>query len=236
MPIPKIETPKYKTVLPSDGREIEYRPFLVKEEKILLIAQESQDTKDIAEAMIQIINNCTFDKVDASKLSQLDFQYLFLQLRIKSVGETSSFKIKCEECGEENNVVVDLRTAEIEYPEETIEDVIQITDTVGVKLRRGSIFEFAGQISVENNIADNITSMIRGTIESIYDENDVYPIESVSDEDFLEFADSMTHNQLEHINKYIENEPQVVCTVKFKCVHCGHENEIKIKGSQSFFL
>ena len=236
MPIPKIETPKYKCILPSDGKEITYRPFLVKEEKILLIAQESKDTQTIAEAMVQIINNCTFDEIDGSNLGQLDFQYLFLQLRIKSVGETSTFNVKCEECGEENSVTVDLRTAEIEYPEETIEDVIKITDTVGVKLRRGSIFDFAGQISVENNIADNITSMIKGTIESIYDENDVYPIETVSDAEFLEFADSLTHSQLEHISAFLENEPQLVCTVKFKCVHCGHDNEIKIKGSQSFFI
>ena len=75
MPIPKIETPKYKCILPSDGKEITYRPFLVKEEKILLIAQESKDTQTIAEAMVQIINNCTFDQIDGSELSQLDFQY-----------------------------------------------------------------------------------------------------------------------------------------------------------------
>ena len=236
MPIPKIETPEYTLTLPSNGQEVKFRPFLVKEEKILLLAQESKDTRNIADAMIKIIDNCTFGELDAKKLSNLDFQYVFLQLRIRSVGETSEFIIKCEHCGHDNNVIVDLRTAEIVQPEKEIDPIVKVTDNVGINLRPASLLQYAATISVDNNVADNINDMVKGVVESIYEGDTIYPIDEISDKEFMEFVDSLTHGQLEHISSYIDNEPQLVIKVSFNCESCGEKNETVVKGSQSFFM
>tara|TARA_R100001510_G_scaffold26_1_gene18 strand:+ start:649 stop:1359 length:711 start_codon:yes stop_codon:yes gene_type:complete len=236
MPLPKIETPTYTLELPSTGEQLEFRPYLVKEEKILMLAQESKDDKQILNAMCQVIQNCTFGKIDVKTLTNVDFQYIFLQLRIRSVGESTKFSMECEKTGNSNTVEVDLRNAYVKQPEKEIDDIVKITDTVGIKLRKGSLLQLANTILVENDITDSLDNMIKSVVESIYDEEDLYPIETISAEDFTEFIDSLTHAQLEHISEYIENEPQLLLDVEFVDKESGHVNKRTVKGSDSFFL
>jgi hypothetical protein len=231
MPLPKIETPTYELTVPSTGDLIEYRPFLVKEEKILMLAQESGGIKDMVRALKQIISSCTFEKVDPNALASYDIEYIFLQLRAKSVGETSSFQLKCEHCGEYNPVEIDLTKVEVKFPLEKNENTIQLTENVGVVLRSIHLDEI-------ENISDKVedfTKVLALSIEKIYDDSQVYNSSDISQKEMTEFVESLSRSQVSKIEHYIENQPYLGMEVEFGCTGCGRHNSISLRGLDSFF-
>ena len=129
--LPKLETAKYDVVVPSSGQEAQIRPFLVKEEKLLLLAQESKNAKQIVRTMQEIISACSFDTINTSELTSYDIEYLFLRLRAVSVGETADLKFKCEKDGVENDVQINLMDIEVKYPEKKISNVSTSTYNIG---------------------------------------------------------------------------------------------------------
>lgn len=228
--LPKLETTKYEVVVPSTGQEVEIRPFLVKEEKLLLVAQESNNAKQIVKVMQDIIQTCSFGKLNPGELTSYDVEYLFLRLRAISVGETAELKFKCEECGVENEVEINLTEVEIEYPKEKISNKIQLTDEVGVVLKPLTL-EVMGNIDDDSDIIESIASII----DNVYDENNVYPAKDTTKKELNEFIESLNHSQIEMIQKYLTNQPKLVHTIEYKCIKCGHINTIKLEGLQSFF-
>ena len=132
MPLPVLEAPTYNLVVPSTKKKLKYRPFLVKEEKILMIAQESENETQILQAVKEIIKSCTFSKIDVNNIPMYDIEYIFLKIRAKSVGEVVSFQLKCEECGEYNKVEVNLEDVQVQFPENEIDPNIQLNDSIGV--------------------------------------------------------------------------------------------------------
>ncbi len=231
--LPKLDTPTYTTVLPSTGESIEYRPFLVKEEKILMIAQESNDNAAMIKALKNIIRSCTEGQVDPSKCTVYDIEFLFLQFRAKSVGETAPIRLKCEECGEFTEVEIDLSEVEVQYPENKPENNIKLTDKVGIKLKEVSVDEVE-TLSGETN-SKNFNKAIAAVIDVIYDDDNVYNVKETSAKEVSEFIDTLNHHHLEKIQNFIENQPMLKHIVKFKCEKCGHENEVELVGLQSFF-
>ncbi len=234
MALPKLETSKYTAVIPSSEKTIEFRPFLVKEEKILMMAQESKDNLQIIGALKDIIKSCTFNTVDPSELTTYDLEYLFLQLRAKSVGETSEIKIKCDECDEYNDVAINLLDAEVKYPNEKIDSKIQLNDTVGIIMRPISLAK-SESLSKLKKDEDIFISSIIASIESIYDDNGVYQTDDTSEKDLKEFVESLSHKHLEEIQKYLSSQPKLQLEVKFKCNKCGHDNTRILEGLESFF-
>lgn len=233
MPLPKLETNKYTTVVPSTQKTIEFRPFLVKEEKILMIAQESNDSNQIIQALCDIIDVCTFGKVKAKDLTTYDLEYLFLQLRAKSIGETTEIILPCDECGHENTVVVDLSSIEVVFPEKKVDNKIQLNDEVGIILRPISVSKSKEITRLKE---DNVFSAsIAACIESIYDEDAVYPTDETSPKELEEFIDSLSHSHLESIQEYISHQPVLQKEVKYTCSSCGHTNTVILKGLESFF-
>tara|TARA_X000001316_G_C921983_1_gene36678 strand:+ start:1420 stop:2109 length:690 start_codon:yes stop_codon:yes gene_type:complete len=228
MALPKIETPKYKLNIPSTGHEIEYRPFLVKEEKLLLIAQESNNTADIITAMKTIIENCTFGAIKVDELTTYDFEYIFLQLRIKSIGETSDVRMLCSECEEYSEVTIDLNEVKIAQPEEKPKSLVMLTDTVGIKLKPISV-KYIDKID-----EDDMTAVFRSVIESIFDEEKIYDVSDHSDKELDEFIDSISHSALEEVNNFIDNQPKLTYEGEFKG-QTGHVNKFLLEGFQSFF-
>ena len=230
MALPKLESPKYEVVIPSTKKLHEIRPFLVKEEKILMIAQESNNTAQIVKAMKEIISACSFNKIKVNELTSYDVEYLFLQLRAISVGETTDVKFKCSECGHENEVTINLKEIEVKYPEKEISNKIQLSDTIGIVLKPLSLSDMS-KIKEDSDIVDSIAIVI----DSIYDDDNVYDAKESSKKELYEFVESLNHTQIEKIQEYLTNQPKLSCEVKFACSECGHENTITLEGIQSFF-
>ena len=136
MALPKLETPKHSCILPSNGQTVEFRPFLVGEQKMLLIAQESEDKNDIIREMMRLIDTCT-DNVDVKKLPSIDIEFMFLQLRIKSIGETSDITVKCDDdnCEGDTNITIELESAKVIEPEEKVSPIIKLTPKVSMELQ-----------------------------------------------------------------------------------------------------
>jgi len=233
MALPKLETPTYECTIPSTGKVIEYRPFLVKEEKILMMAQESNDPAQTLSALKKIIKSCTFDKVDPNELATYDAEYLFLQLRIKSVGETTQFSLKCQEegCDEMVPVEIDLTDVEVKFPAEEPENNIQLNDTIGMTLKHVTLKDSQG-LNGEN--LSDISSMIVTVIDTIYDEEKVYSHKDVSKKEMEAFVESMNHKQLEKVKEFMEATPSIEYDLTYKCKH-GHVSKVKLRGLQDFF-
>ena len=232
MALPKLETPTYETIIPSTGRAIEYRPFLVKEEKILMMAQETQDTAQAISALKKIISSCTFGKVDPNTLTTYDAEFLFLQLRIKSVGESVNFIITDKETGEDVNISVDLTEVDVVEPEEELETTIQLNDSIGLTLKEVTLKDAIGLSGKDMN---DITGLVGVVIDTIYDDEKVYNTSDVSKKELETFIDSLNHTQLEQITTFIQNQPAIQKEIKYR-LKDGQEKTITLKGLQDFFV
>ena len=230
MPLPILETAKHTIEIPSTKEQVEFRPFLVKEEKILLQAQTTEDVNEITKVVKDIINVCSFEKVNPNDLTIYDLEYVFLQLRAISIGENIEFSIKCEECGKKNILTVDLTEVKVQFPKEKISNKIQLTDDIGVVLRPIRVKD----IEKIGDGSDIIPGII-ASIESIFDSDEVYNTDDSSKKELITFVESLSHQHLEEIQKYIENQPKLSHTIKFTCQFCGHENEHTITGLGDFF-
>ena len=232
MALPVLETPKYKMTIPTTKQEVEFRPFLVKEEKLLLLAQESNDIVEITNVMIELVNACTFEKIDIAKLTTVDLEYAFLQLRAKSVGEVIKTQIKCEECGEFNEVEFDVRDIKIIYPE-PVDNKVEIQDGVGLILKPFTVQD--SKKIKDDNIVDKITTFLISAIETVWTNDELIEFKQCSPEEQNIFIDSLPHDAMEKIQEYLDSQPRMSHTIKFKCVHCGHENEVEVSGLAGFF-
>ena len=235
MPLPTLESPKYILTVPSTSQSIEYRPFLVKEEKILLLAQESDNSAEMMSAIKDITRACTFNVLKPELLTPFDLEYIFLKLRAKSVGEFSNIKCKCDQCEVYTEVSVNLDEIEITWPEKEISNKIMLTDKIGVILRRMRVDDISAVISGSEVNMDTITDMLIASIESIFDDVGVYQSDQSSREELLTFVNSLTRAQLGKLEEYISNSPKLQHSVQFKCDSCKKENNITLTGTQAFF-
>jgi len=235
MALPTINTPKYQLKLPSTGESITYRPFLVKEEKILLIAQETKDPKQMMSAMGDIISACTFDKVNTSEITSFDLEYIFLKLRAKSVGENADIKIQCTKCEAYNPISINLDEISVTIAEKK-DATVMLTDSIGVTLKyidAKKMEKITGLI--ETNQMAVINELIINSIESIFDDSNVYPAADSTPAELTQFIESLNRQQMEKIESFIANAPKLQHKCEFKCNACEKENSITLQGIQSFF-
>jgi len=228
MALPVIEAPKYALKIPSSGEMIEYRPFLVKEEKILLIAKEEDNDNAMIRAMRDIIDACTFNKLDIYKLAMYDLEYIFLNLRAKSVGETAQIQLEGDD-GEYVPVEIDLTQVEVKG-EVQLNSKIQITADVGITLKAPGLKD----MERASNSKDVITESIISVIDTIYDATDVYPSADSSSKELTAFVDSLTHSQLEEIKDWMEEMPRLEHTVSYEAKN-GKKEERTLRGLGDFF-
>ena len=232
MPLPTLESAKYKITIPSTGKTIEYRPFLVKEEKILLMAQESEDSNEIARALKDIIHSCTFEKINVNELATYDLEYIFLQLRAKSVGEEVIVQLPCDKCEEYTELKIDLSSIKIKKPKKKVDPNIKLDDSIGIVMRPIPVSE------MDNLTGDtkDFVQTIGMCIESIYDNDNVYSRNDCTQQELDNFVESLSHQHLELIDEYISNQPKLEHTLKFNCNHCNKKNERTMEGLQDFFV
>lgn len=236
MALPKVNTPTYELTIPSTNEKVEFRPYLVKEEKVLMIAMETNDEKQIVRATKNIVSECLFGKVNVDKLTTFDIEYIFAKLRIKSVGESSDLKIKCEKCEKHTPVSVNLEEAIRVEGESNPESKIQLNKDIAITMKYPSIDEvlqnFDGNQSTQ---IDKIFAVLISCIDTIEHGDQIYESSEQSQEELKEFIESFNSAQYKEVQAFVEQMPQVVADVKFKCANCGHDNNITVKGLSNFF-
>jgi len=234
MALPVLNNPNYEMELPSTGEKIEYRPFLVKEQKILMMAMESEDAKMQTQAIIDIIKNCTFGKLDnkVDTLPTFDIEYMFLQLRQKSVGETVDIQVTCKDDGETKvPVTVNLEDIKVERTEGH-DKVIMITDKIGMTMKYPTMKQLLGYNLENISSMESTFDIINDCLENVFDENQVY--DEMSKKELNEFIEQMTTDQFEKVSGFFSTMPKLKHTVKVTNPNTGKENEIVLEGMQSF--
>jgi hypothetical protein len=234
MALPILESSKYTTTVPSTGKTIEYRPFLVKEEKILLIAQESNDSAQMFSAMKEIIRSCTFEKLDINGITSFDLEYIFMKLRAKSIGEISDINLECSECKHPNPISIAIDEIEVNIDPETSK-TIMLTDSVGVTMRYIRVKDMDLLSDDNKPQSEIINNIVMASIESIFDADNVYPSDKSTPAELTTFINSLTRAQMSKIESFIESTPKLQKDVTFDCIQCKHKNNINISGTQSFF-
>ena len=232
MALPKQTAPKYTCILPSDGREIEYRPFLVKEQKVLLLAQEQEDDAAMFRAVQDLITNVCED-VKSETLPVIDMEWLFLKIRSKSVGETANIKLSCTDpkCDGTGEAVVNLD--DVEVVGDQPESKIMLTDEIGIELRYPRVSD-VNQVQGKDQATQTL-EMLKNSIVKIFDEENVYPTADASTNELNEFVEGLTMQQLEKITTYFDSIPSLQLDVESKCTTCDRELKTTAKGINSFF-
>jgi hypothetical protein len=238
MPLPTISTPTYELEIPSIKKTIKYRPFLVKEEKILIIAMESEDSKQIADAVKNVISNCLITRgIKIEKLSTFDIEYLFLNIRGKSVGETVNVLITCPDDGVTKvPVSINLDEIKVEVSDQHSRD-IKLDDALTMRMKYPSIQEFIkSNFSNTNDVSvDDTFDLICSCIEQVYSEEESWNASDFSNKDLIQFLEQLTSNQFKEIEKFFETMPKLLHKVTVVNPKTEVENEVILEGLSSFF-
>ncbi len=238
MPLPKIATPTYELEIPSLKKQIKYRPFLVKEEKILIIAMESEDPKQIAEALKTVIGNCILTRgIKVDQLSIFDIEYLFLNIRGKSVGEDVDVLLTCPDDGTTQvPVVINLDDIKVNVKPDHSRD-IKLDDNLTLRMKYPSITQFVKNNFVNDNemSVDNTFDMISSCVDQIYSEEESWTTSDVTKKELNEFLEQLTSSQFKEIEKFFETMPKLSHIVKVRNPNTGVESEIVLEGLTSFF-
>jgi len=233
--LPKLDSPTYELKVPSTGELVSYRPYLVKEEKILMMAMESNDTNQMMNAVKNVIRSCTSDAIDVNTLAMFDIEYIFTQLRAKSVGETSTIKVNCRKCESSNEVDANLENVRVDVPQSDTQ-TIALTDTVGVSLRYPSVDAMIkAQADESKSDVDRVFDLIIACVDSIYSGDEIFDAKEQSSKELSEFIESLSTQQFNKVRDFIESIPSAVIDVEFMCMSCSEHNSFEVKGLGNFF-
>ncbi len=238
MPLPKIATPTYELVLPSTGETIRYRPFLVKEEKVLVIALESEDTKQITTAIKAVLKSCVLTKgIKVEKLPTFDIEYLFLNIRGKSVGEELDVNVICPD-DEKTSVLVSINLDDIEVQKnEEHDNKIKLDDNIMMELKYPSLDQFIKNNFEfdEKNAMQQSFDLIGSCIDKIYNEEEVWAAADCTKKEINEFLESMNSTQFKGIEKFFETMPKLSHTITITNPNTKKTSEVVLEGLASFF-
>ena len=239
MPLPKISTPSYELVIPSTKKKIKYRPFLVKEEKILIIAMESQDNKQIANAIKDVLSACILSKgVKVNDLSTFDIEYLFLNIRGKSVGEEVEVMVTCPDDGETQvPTTINLDDIQVEINDEHNPD-IKLDDEYTLRMKYPSMEEFIKtNFSSDGEVAvDDTFKLIASCVEQVYSEEESWAGVDCTKKELSDFVESLNSKQFKSIERFFDTMPKLSHTVKVTNPKTKKVNEVVLEGLQSFFV
>ena len=238
MALPIQTAPKYNCILPSDGKEVKYRPFLVKEQKMLLIAQEENDEAKIFEAVKDLIRSVTFEEIEPNELPLIDMEYLFLKIRARSVGETAKISIGCNdpECdgsGQKGSGEVVVNLDDVEVVGDEPENKIMINDEVGIELKYPKVKDIQGLNDLDQG--SQTIEVLKRSIQSVFDSENVYLASEQTDKELHEFVENLTVQQLEDVTVFFNEIPRLEKEVVADCKLCGKEIKKNLIGLQNFF-
>ena len=235
--IPKLnDTPKYEMVIPSMDRSVRYRPYLVKEEKILLMAFESDNQTEALKAIGETVLSCVDEELKMEELKLYDIEYMFTKLRAKSVGENSEVTVACDECDHKNDIKINLDTVKINQKED-VSSTIQLTDNISVEMGYPTFSKMISnkKIVTEEQNVESIIEVMADCIVSINTEEEKIQVKDEPREKIIEFIDSMTNDQFILLRNYIDSMPRVEIEHKYVCNGCKKDKTIKIRNVADFF-
>lgn len=237
MALPKIDHPVYEVQLKTIDKPVRFRPFLVKEEKILLMARESEDIGEVRNAIIQILRNCCLDDINIEKLPLFDLEMFFVHLRAKSVGENLKLNLNCQnnlpdgsKCNSKTEYTIDLNKVVYEDSGEMVDPKIKITENIGIKLKYPDI-NIIFDLPIDY---DFLIKIIVDNVEYVYDSESIY--KDFTKEEILEFLNGLELESLERIGDFFSTMPVVKLSDKLTCTKCGYEHEIEMENILSFFV
>lgn len=232
MALPKLDVPTYELKLPSSNKSVRFRPFLVKEHKILMTLKDSDD-EETYRVIRELVDVCTFNQLSINELANFDIEYIFIQLRAKSIGETLDLIINCE-CGNKIDYKANLLDAKVnKNPNHT--NKIQLTKSIGIEMRYPSYDDVIN--AYEKNNSEDLVKLVIKCIKGIYNDSKNYWLTSdQTEEEILEFVNNFTQKQFAQIEEFFVTMPKLEQTLEAKCDKCGKENNIKLEGLQSFFV
>lgn len=233
MALPMTEYPLTEIYVHTLKKNVDFRPFLVKEEKLLVLASESGDVTDMVKASQQVVTNCSFGKVKGDQIPIFDMQNIFINLRKISVGDTVEASFKCGHCGERTTINIDLNRFELKQ-DENHSPLIKISDTLSVEMRYPQTEELKEIAGTETHA--EIYSVAAACIDKIYMEDEVYDSEETSVEERLEFIENMTSDGFENIRQFFETMPVMENSIEFQCQKCGKINYAFMNGYLDFFV
>jgi len=237
MALPKLNVPTYELVVPSTDEKVKYRPFLVKEEKILLIAMESGKSEDMLQSVKDIVDECTFNKLKLGSMPMFDVEYIFLQIRAKSVGEVSKLKVLCQDDMKTYaNVSVDLNDIEVQVDDDHTNKIV-LSDEMGVIMKYPTIDSFT-EHKIDDINASNMLDVIAICIAQIYDKKgeEVYDSKDSTKKELIEFVEQLNTQQFADIQKFFDTMPSLRHTITVKNPKTKKESEVTLTGLNDFFV
>ena len=235
MALPKVALPTYELEIPSNGKKIKYRPFVVKEEKLLLLALESQDDKQIEEATRALLKNCIQSRVKLEDLAIFDLEYIFLQIRAVSVGEVVEMLLTCEDDGE-TQVKYNLNLTDVQViKSEDHSSKIMLSDEMGLIMKYPSFEEFVKVSIIAKDTSEQVIEIMGKCIDQIFDGEEVYDSSTTSKKEFVEFIEGLTNKQFEKVQEFFSEMPVLKHEIKLKNPNTGVENSFVIQGLSNFF-
>jgi hypothetical protein len=240
MALPMMSTPTYTMIVPSSGETIKYRPFLVKEEKALLIAQQSEDMVTMVETIKGVIKSCVLDKINVDKLAMFDLEYMFMVIRGKSVGETVDLVFPCDDDHGELNekakatVIIDLTTIKVEK-EPDHSNKIDLFDNVGVVMKYPTVDILKKLQGVSEDDLDKIFDIMALSIDYIYQGEELFYGTEQKLTDLRQFIENLTSDQFVKLQRFFETMPKIKKEIEYDCPVCGKHHKKMLEGLQSFF-
>ena len=231
MALPKLETPTFELTLPSTGSKITFRPFLVKEHKILLTMSEA-DNDEVARIIRELVDVCTFKKLNIKELPHFDIEYVFLYLRAKSISETVEVVVNCE-CGEKINTSFNIEDVKVVKPENH-SNKIMINDEIGIELKYPNIDDVVDIFATTDN--QKVIDLVIKSIQGIYNQDDYWEAIDQTKEELEEFVYSLTKEQFSKLEQFFVTSPKIVQTIECDCPKCGKHNVSRLEGLQNFFV
>ena len=234
MALPKLDTPTYTLDLPSTGEKIKYRPFLVKEQKILMMAEESEDDKQMMDAIGKLVQSCTFDKIDVENAPLFDIEYIFLKLRSKSVGETVNLQITCPD-DEKTVVPVKVKLDDIEVQmTDNHTNKIYITDSITLYMGYPKLSDLKNYDSDDSVQIQQMFNILNQCVKEIHYGDDIYHKIDITDKDLSQFIEQMTTGQFEKVMEFFNGMPKLRHVIKVTNPNTKKKNEVVVEGLQSF--
>ena len=230
MALPLLSTPEYDIEVPSTKETITIRPFLVKEEKILLTALEGGDEKEIVKSIKQVMKNCILSDVEIDNLSFFDFEYIFLMMRSKSVGDVIELNLE-HHCGQMNKVSIDINSIQVQFSEDH-SDTIKLNDDISIKMKYPTISNT--DMFTDTNDVNKVFEIMETSIDYVYDSETVY--DEFTKEELKSFLESMDKDQLEKIMNFFNTMPRLEHEIEYTCTNCGEVQKYILRGISDFFM